>query len=114
MKSLFFIIILSIYIYATDSIKIVYNAQTPPLKFTNAKNEANGLIIDIWKLWAKRNNIQVQFIEAPWDETIKMIKTGQADINASIFYTEDRDKYLDFSDKPLFNNKKYFFYHNTL
>jgi len=114
MKSLFFIIILSIYIYATDSIKIVYNAQTPPLKFTNAKNEANGLIIDIWKLWAKRNNIQVQFIEAPWDETIKMIKTGQADINASIFYTEDRDKYLDFSDKPLFNNKKYFFYHNSL
>jgi len=100
--------------YSTELIKIVYNSDTPPLKFTTVQNKANGLIIDIWRLWAKRNNIQVQFIEAPWDKTLSMIKTGQADIHASVFFTEDRNKFLDYTAQPLFNNKKYFFYHNSL
>ena len=114
MKLLLLTIILSLYIHANEIIKVVYNSETPPLKFTNVQNQANGLIIDIWKLWAQRNNIEIEFIEAPWNETINMIKTGEADIHASIYFTKDRDKFLDYTDKPLFDNKKYFFYHNSI
>jgi len=99
---------------SSDSIKIVYNTGTPPLKFTDKNNHANGMLIDIWKLWAKKTNTKVEFIEASWDKTLEMIKNGEAHIHAGLYYTEQRDKYLDYSKKVLFNNKKYFFYNSKL
>jgi len=106
-----FIIFILLFTYGfSNTLKIVYNPKTPPLKFTDSSSKPNGMLIDIWKYWAKKNNIDVVFIEAPWDETINMIKDKRADIHAGIYYTKDRDKFLDYQDQPLYENKNYFFY----
>ena len=96
-------------IFANDEIKIVYNSGLPPLKFTDKQQKANGLLIDIWKLWSKKTNTKISFIEASWDDTLKMVKNGKADIHAGLYYTKERDKYLDYSTQALFENKNYFF-----
>jgi PAS domain S-box-containing protein len=102
------------FLNANATIKIVYNGGTPPLKFTDANNKPNGMIIDIWKLWAKKTNQKIEFIETSWDNTIDMIKEGTANIHAGIYYTKQRDEFLDYTSKPFYTNKKYFFYHKSL
>ena len=114
LKILIFISITFTYAISSDIIKIVYNSNTPPLKFTDKNNQANGMLIDIWKLWAKKTNTKVEFVEASWEDTLKMIKDGEADIHAGLYYTKQRDKYLEYSKTILFNNKKYFFYSDKL
>ncbi len=110
---LLFFVIHSI-LLSSQEIKIVYNTDTPPLKFTDKNNQANGMLIDIWRLWAKKNNLEIKFIEASWEDTIKMIKDGRADIHAGIYYTKQRDKFLDYTNKPLYENKSYFFYKDNI
>jgi len=95
-------------------LKIVYNKGTPPFKFTNKNNQPDGMMIDIWKLWSKKNNINIKFIEAPWKDTIEMIKDGRADIHAGIYHTEKRDKFLDYTSKSFFDNTNHFFYHSHI
>ena len=96
------------------TIKIVYNSGTPPLKFTDQNKQANGMLIDIWKLLADKNNLKIKFIEAQWKNTIEMVKDGRADIHAGIYYTKERDEFLDYTSKPMYENKNYFFYHKEL
>ena len=100
-------------VYAQEPVKIVYNSGTPPLKFTH-NNEATGMLIDIWKLWAKKTGHEVVFIEAPWEETLVMLKDGRADVHAGIYHTRAREAFLDYAAKPLYENKSYFFYHKSL
>ena len=113
LKYIIFIVLLSICTNA-KTIKIVYNHSTPPLKFTDINGDANGLLIDIWKLWAKKNSIKIEFIEASWDDTLKMIQDGRADIHAGLYYTQNRDIILDYSKYSLFQNKSYFFYNKDI
>jgi PAS domain S-box-containing protein len=118
MKSLsmkFFILLLLIISPSyTETLKIVYNSGTPPLKFTDADGNANGMLIETWKLWAQKNNVDIKFIEASWEETLSMIKDGRADIHAGIYYTKDREKFLDYSSQSLYENKSYFFYNKSV
>ncbi len=96
------------------TIKIVYNSGTPPLKFTDNENKANGMLIDIWKLWAVKTKQNIEFIEASWDDTLLMVKNGQADIHGGLYYTKERADYLDYTSKPLYQNKNYFYYHKDI
>jgi signal transduction histidine kinase/CheY-like chemotaxis protein len=114
MKLLIALLIFYGSLVAVEPIKIVYNVGTPPLKFTDKNKKANGMLIEIWKLWAKKNNIAIKFIPASWDDSIQMIKDGRAHIHAGIYYTKERDKFLDYTAKSLYKNKKYFFYNSRI
>ncbi len=117
MKKLLIIILLTISGLSDDlkePIKIVYNSGTEPLKFTNEQNQADGMLIDIWKLWSTKTNQKIEFIEASWDDTLLMVKNGQADIHGGLYYTEDRAKYLDYTEQYLYKNKTYFFHHKSI
>jgi len=98
----------------SQTLKIVYNESTPPLKFTDINHQANGILIDIWKFWASKNNIDIAFIASSWDESLKMIEDGRADIHAGLYYTKSRDLKLDYSKQILFKNKNYFFYNKQI
>jgi len=98
----------------SQTLKIVYNESTPPLKFTDTNNNPNGILIDIWKFWALKNNIDITFIESSWKESLAMIEDGRADIHAGLYYTTSRDVKLDYSKKILYKNKNYFFYNKEM
>ena len=109
---LFFITFLN-----ADNIKklsIAYNVGNPPLKFLNDESEPDGILIDIWKLWAKKNGINIEFKEAPFSKTVDMVKHSQADIHAGLFYTKQRDEFLDYSSKSVFDINYYIFHHDTI
>ena len=108
------IAIISSSLVSSDVVKIVYNTGTPPLKFTDNNKKPNGMFIDIWKLWAKKTNTNIEFIEASWDESLNLVKNGKAHIHAGLCYTKKRDEFLDYPKHSLFDNNKYFFYHKSL
>jgi len=108
------IAIISTSLVSNDVVKIVYNTGTPPLKFTDNNKKPNGMFIDIWQLWAKKTNTNIEFIEASWTESLNMVKDGRAHIHAGLYYTKQRDEFLDYTKHVLYNNNKYFFYHKNI
>ena len=96
------------------SVTIAYNVGNPPLKFKNDKDEADGILIDIWKLWSKKTGIKVEFKEALFAETLEMLKRGEVDIHAGLFYTKERDKSFDYSSKSILDISYHIFHHNSI
>ncbi len=81
---------------APKTVTIAYNVGNPPLKFKNGQ-QADGILIDIWRLWSKKTGIQVVFKDALFADTLDMVKIGKADIHAGLFYTKDRELFLDYT-----------------
>ena len=98
---------------ATPPLRIVYNANNPPLKFEDKNGKGAGLLPDLWRLWAQKTGRELEFIAAPWDKTLQMVRGGEADIHAGLFFSEKRDGFMDFSTS-LFNLEYLVFAHDTI
>jgi len=79
-----------------ERISVAYCADCVPFHFTDEQRQPAGMIIDQWRLWSEKTGIAVQFIEATWDETLRMVAEGRADAHAGLFFNEARDKFLDY------------------
>lgn len=81
MKSLFIIIFLfSISIFAKETnFKISYDPNYAPFSYKQDDKPA-GLLIDIWKLWAKYNNYTIEFVDGViWDNALNLVKNEEVD-----------------------------------
>ncbi len=50
----FFLFFCSTHIVHAQELKVVYYSDNPPYQYTTAENEADGLIIDFWRLWSQK------------------------------------------------------------
>ncbi len=100
---------------AEDQNKLVisYRLDSAPIQFKNNNGEADGILIDYWKLWSGKSGIPVEFKGGYNKQALVMIVNNQADINAGIFSNESRKQYLDFSD-PILKSSYYLFLHKSL
>ena len=105
------LLIAASYISAEEPLRIVY-AEYMPFFYKGAGDKPRGILVDFWELWSEKTGVPVTFSALPWAETITQVRDGKADINAGIFYTTDRDTYLDFS-QPFFDVDTHLFYHST-
>ena len=81
MKNLFIIIILfSTFLFAKETnFKISYDPDYAPFSYKQDDKPA-GLLIDIWKLWAKYNNYTIEFVDGIlWDDAINLVKNKEVD-----------------------------------
>ena len=92
---------------------IAYNVGNPPLKFKNQKDQPAGILIDIWRLWSQKTGIEVEFRDALFADTLTKVKNGEADIHAGLFYTKERDTFLDYSS-PILDINYYSYHHKSL
>ncbi len=69
----------------------------PPYSFYGKNETPDGIVIDFWKLWAKKNNVKVKFILTSWNESLNNVKNGAADFHAGLYKSESRAKFLIFS-----------------
>lgn len=79
-----------------EQISVVYCQDIEPFEYTDKEGRSNGLIIDFWHLWSQKTGIQVTFVEASWNQTLTMVKNGEVDVHAGLFYNEGRAKYLEY------------------
>lgn len=80
MKILFIIILLTFNIFAKEiDFKISYDPDYAPFSYKQDGKEA-GLFVDIWKLWAKHNNYNIEFVDGIlWDDAINLVKEEKVD-----------------------------------
>ena len=99
---------------AEDELNIVYNLGVAPLKFEDAASRPAGLFPDTWRLWAKKAGRQIQFVRAEsFDESLQLLKDGEADLHAGLFKTSEREEFLDYSE-PLLTLDYYIFTHPSV
>ena len=96
-----------------DHISVVYSVDSVPFQYTDDSGQPNGIIIDYWKLWSEKTGIDVDFVAAPWNETLGMTRDGKVDAHVGLFFNEERDKYLDYG-QALTRTDTHAFFHKSI
>ncbi|MBF0195362.1 MAG: transporter substrate-binding domain-containing protein, partial [Magnetococcales bacterium] len=95
------------------NIKVAYCLDCVPFQFQNKQGKPSGIIIDLWHLWSKKNDIKVEFKPYTWDESLKKVAKGEAHTHAGLFYNKERDKFLDYG-QSLSRTSTHIFLHKAL
>ncbi|SHJ40267.1 amino acid-binding domain sensor histidine kinase [Desulfatibacillum alkenivorans DSM 16219] len=96
-----------------NELVIAHNLSHPPFKFVDEDGRSQGLIVDLWRLWSQKTGVPVRFAGAPFEETVAMVREGGAQVNAGLFSTEERRKFMDFSN-PIHGVSYYIVYHKSI
>jgi PAS domain S-box-containing protein len=91
-----------------EPISTAYCIDCVPFQFQDENGEAAGLIIDLWRLWSDKTGIEIDFRAGQWDETLRMVRDGDAEAHAGLFYNDERAQYLDYGSY-LTNTETHFF-----
>ncbi|MCP4021720.1 MAG: transporter substrate-binding domain-containing protein [Desulfobacteraceae bacterium] len=86
---------------SAESLTIACYKDYKPFSYVNSQGEAVGILVDIWRLWAKENHITLQFVPNDLGQSLELVKKGEADIIIGLFHSDKRAEYLDFSESML-------------
>lgn len=79
-----------------DKIVVAHSATYPPFSYLDENKEPKGYLIDLWKAFGAANGIRVEFRLVPWEKSLDLVKKGKADVHGGLFYSPERDTFLDF------------------
>jgi signal transduction histidine kinase/ABC-type amino acid transport substrate-binding protein/CheY-like chemotaxis protein len=81
-----------------QTLTVASSNNFPPINILNEKNELLGFGSDIADAVLKANRVAVKHIHSShWNEVLKWLDTGQADIIHDTGYNLERTKYLEFT-----------------
>ncbi len=66
---------------ARQYLLVAANENNPPFSFTNEQGEAVGLLLDFWRLWAKEQKKQIEFIFNTPSQSRQWVREGLADFH---------------------------------
>ncbi|SEL63980.1 diguanylate cyclase (GGDEF) domain-containing protein [Colwellia chukchiensis] len=90
------------------SYKIAINKTSYPFHFLDQNNHADGMMVELWQLWAQKQNVDVEFVALNWQQTIAQVRSGQLDIHAGLSKNATRATFFDFSDELVTQNQHLF------
>jgi len=96
-----------------EKITVAIGKSSPPFYFDGEQGQPAGWLVDLWRIWSQRTGIKVEFKSASFGDSLKLVRDGQADVHAGCFYSEEREKYLDFVS-PVAELQTHFFFHKTI
>jgi len=92
---------------------IAINETSFPYHSIDEQGRAIGLMADMWRLWAYKQQVEIEFVVLPWLDTLKQVALGNIDIHAGLTIIDSRKKTLSFS-KPLFSIYTHLYVHQQL
>jgi len=107
LKTKIYIVVLLSFFYlpssllAAQKLKVSCSKDYYPYSFVNEDGQLEGVLIDFWNLWGKKNDTEIQFIKDGLVSSIQLVASGKADIVCGLFHSEERVKHLLFSDTIL-------------
>ncbi len=96
-----------------SSVKVAYCSDCVPIQFQDEQGIPSGLIIDLWNLWSEKTGRPIELIPYEWDESLKKVGSGDADVHAGLLFNEERNKFLDYG-QPLCRTNAHVFIHKSL
>jgi PAS domain S-box-containing protein len=84
----------------------------PPFSFTDNAGVQQGILIDQWRLWGQKSGLKVEIHAMEWSKAVAGMKSGEYDVIDTLFKTEERLEWLDFTkpyakiEVPIFFDKE--------
>jgi len=69
----------------------------PPYSFLNEKGEPTGFNVELTRAIAEVMEMGIEIKIGPWGEIREALETGKIDAISGMYYSEERDKLVDFS-----------------
>ncbi len=79
------------------SIRVVLDSGYAPYTFESSQGEAQGILVDQWKLWEKKTGINVHLFSMDWATALSRTRAGDFDVIDTIVQTAERGQYFDFT-----------------
>jgi diguanylate cyclase (GGDEF)-like protein len=79
---------------------IAINESTYPYQFIDERGQAAGLMVDLWNLWAEKQQVTIEFVPLTWSKTLAQVKNGKIDVHAGLAITDERRQFFAFT--PMF------------
>ncbi len=95
------------------TIKVVMDDNYPPYVFKDEQGKLKGILIDQWRLWENKTGIRVELTGMDWSEAQRRMQGGEFDVIDTIFKTEKRMVFYDFS-RPYAKIDFSIFLHNDI
>ena len=95
-----------------NPIKVVMDNNYPPFIFQGSDGKPQGILVDQWHLWEQKTGIKVEISAMDWAKALSGMKAGDFDVIDTVFKTEERSNWLDFSkayaklEVPIFFDNK--------
>ncbi len=96
-----------------DKVVIANSIDSIPFHFVDSNGDPKGMLVDLWRIWSEKTGVGIEFKSGDFGRTLEFVRDGQADIQAGLFYSEARDRYLDYT-QPLCSLSTHFFFHNSI
>ncbi|NSW77287.1 MAG: transporter substrate-binding domain-containing protein [Candidatus Atribacteria bacterium] len=92
---------------------MVLDWDYPPFTSIDENGRFVGISVDFWKRFEEKTGIQVALIPMEWSMAHQVMLRKEAEVIDTIFYTPERDQYLDYT-RPLFPITSSIYYHKNL
>jgi PAS domain S-box-containing protein len=79
------------------TIRVVLDSNYAPYSFRSDDGALQGILVDQWKAWERKTGIKAEIHAMDWDDALRRMRAGEFDVIDSIFATDERRRYLDFS-----------------
>lgn len=83
--------------YLERGIVVAQESDMAPMSFQGHNGEPKGYIIDLWRKWSAETGVPVRFHLVDWVDTLTAVRDGKADVHGGLFFTAERDEYLDYT-----------------
>ncbi|HOP64254.1 MAG TPA: transporter substrate-binding domain-containing protein [Spirochaetota bacterium] len=93
------IIILPHLLSAREKITVLLDDNYPPYIFRDTSGKLQGILVDQWELWSRKTGVQVVLDAKDWGKALAEMKEGKGDVIDTVFFTEERNSFLDYT-KP--------------
>lgn len=79
---------------------IVTNSSSwEPFAFLDADGEPQGILIDLWREFGKRNDVEIVFELVDWEASLDLVRDGEADVHAGLIASPEREDFMLFSQE---------------
>lgn len=76
---------------------LVHSMDYKPLCYIDENGASKGVLIDYWRLWSQKTGVPIRFEACMWSQCIARGRSEKNVLIPGIFYTPERDRFLDFS-----------------
>lgn len=96
-----------------DNLIISCPRDYAPMSFIDEKGNPKGFLIDFWNLWSFKTGYDVEFYITDFEDSLNVLKDRTVDIQAGLIEDENKNQFLDFSNK-IYEVKTKVFYNPNL
>ncbi len=97
----------------SQPITIALSTESYPYHFWDENNQASGVMVDFWLLWAERQNVEVKFVKYTWVDSLNAVEKGDVHIHAGMAIVDKRKERFNFTD-PIYLHKGQMYLHREM